>query len=151
MTSLNTVSTLFGGTAPHGLKELYGELFSDGTSAPASGAINLRAFNGKSPTVEADGTWTHIAVPYYYDGILQIQSLWRINTRVGTETSLYTHGPPLPNSDWPSTILTDYGYITPTQWYNISGGGNPPNGSNPGPIGVIFQNSTWIKTINQTS
>jgi hypothetical protein len=49
MTSLNTVSTLFGGTAPHGLKELYGESFSDGTSAPASGPINLRAFNGKSP------------------------------------------------------------------------------------------------------
>lgn len=49
MTSLNTVSTLFGGTAPHGLKELYGKSFSDGTSAPASGAINLRAFHGKSP------------------------------------------------------------------------------------------------------
>lgn len=49
MTSLNTVSTLFGGTAPHGLKELYGKSFSDGTSAPASGPINLRAFNGKSP------------------------------------------------------------------------------------------------------
>ena len=49
MTSLNTVSTLFGGTAPHGLKELYGVSFNDGTSAPASGPINLRAFNGKSP------------------------------------------------------------------------------------------------------
>ena len=51
MTSLNTVSTLFGGTAPHGLKELYGVNFSDGnTSAPASGPINLRAFNGKTPS-----------------------------------------------------------------------------------------------------
>ena len=50
MTSLNTVSTLFGGTAPHSLTELYGVNFSDGnTSAPASGAINLRAFNGKNP------------------------------------------------------------------------------------------------------
>lgn len=50
MTSLNTVSTLFGGTAPHGLKELYGVNFSDGTSAPASGPIILRAFNGKKPS-----------------------------------------------------------------------------------------------------
>ena len=49
MTSLNTVSELFGGTAPHSLTELYGKSFSDGTSAPASGAINLRAFNGKTP------------------------------------------------------------------------------------------------------
>ena len=53
MTSLNTVSTLFGGTAPHGLKELYGESFNDGTSAPASGPINLRAFNGKIPQTTA--------------------------------------------------------------------------------------------------
>ena len=49
MTCLNTVSTLFGGTAPHGLKELYGESFSDGTSAPGEGPINLLAFTGKSP------------------------------------------------------------------------------------------------------
>ena len=51
MTSLNTVSTLFGGKAPHGLKELYGVSFSDGnTSAPASGnSISLLAFNGKKP------------------------------------------------------------------------------------------------------
>lgn len=49
MTSLNTVSTLFGEEAPHGLKELYGKSFSDGTSAPASGPINLRDFDGKSP------------------------------------------------------------------------------------------------------
>jgi len=51
MTSLNTVSSRFGGTAPHGLKELYGKKFSDGTSAPASGgAINLRAFTDKVPS-----------------------------------------------------------------------------------------------------
>jgi len=50
MTSLNTVSTLFGGTAPHGLKELYGVSFDDGGAAPQSGnPINLRAFNGKNP------------------------------------------------------------------------------------------------------
>lgn len=49
MTSLNTVSTLFGGTAPHGLKELYGVDFDGGGAAPASGAINLLAFTGKSP------------------------------------------------------------------------------------------------------
>ena len=51
MTSLNTVSILFGGTAPHGLKELYGETFSGGGSAPASGAINLLAFNNKTPSL----------------------------------------------------------------------------------------------------
>lgn len=54
MTSLNTVSTLFGGTAPHGLKELYGVSFGDGGVAPQSGnPINLRAFNGKSPVLFA--------------------------------------------------------------------------------------------------
>lgn len=50
MTSLNTVSTLFGLTAPHGLKELYGRDFDGGGAAPASGGpINLLAFTGKSP------------------------------------------------------------------------------------------------------
>lgn len=49
MTSLNAVSTLFGGTAPHRLEELYGVGFSDDGVAPASGPINLRAFNGKTP------------------------------------------------------------------------------------------------------
>ena len=49
MTSLNTVSELFGGTAPHSLTELYGVDFAEGGAAPAAGAINLRAFNGKSP------------------------------------------------------------------------------------------------------
>ena len=47
--SLNAVSTAFGGTAPHGLKELYGVVFDGGGSAPASGEINLNAFDGKSP------------------------------------------------------------------------------------------------------
>jgi len=51
MTSLNAVSTLFGGTAPHGLKELYRKHFDDGGSAPASGAINLLAFNNKIPAL----------------------------------------------------------------------------------------------------
>lgn len=49
MTSLNDVSVLFGEAAPHSLTELYGKAFSDGTFAPASGSINLRAFDGKSP------------------------------------------------------------------------------------------------------
>ena len=49
MTSLNAVSTAFGGTGTHGLTELYGVAFGDGGSAPASGSINLRAFEGKSP------------------------------------------------------------------------------------------------------
>ena len=47
--SLNTVSATFGGTAPHGLKELYGVGFDDGGVAPASGPINLRDFDGKLP------------------------------------------------------------------------------------------------------
>ena len=52
MTSLNTVSTLFGGTAPHGLEELYGRVFDGGGAAPPSGGpINLLAFTGKSPAV----------------------------------------------------------------------------------------------------
>jgi len=50
MTSLNTVSTSFGGTAPHSLTELYGVDFDGGGAAPASGnPINLLAFTGKSP------------------------------------------------------------------------------------------------------
>ena len=49
MTSLNAVSTTFGRTAPHGLKELYGVVFDGGGSAPASGQISLNAFAGKSP------------------------------------------------------------------------------------------------------
>lgn len=53
MTSLNTVSTVFGGTAPHRLKELYGVDFDGGGAAPASGAINLLAFTGKSPVLYA--------------------------------------------------------------------------------------------------
>ena len=53
MTSLNTVSTVFGGTAPHRLKELYGVDFAEGGAAPASGAINLLAFTGKSPVLYA--------------------------------------------------------------------------------------------------
>ena len=47
--SLKDTAVLFGDTAPHSLSELYGEPFSGGTSAPASGAINLNAFNGKTP------------------------------------------------------------------------------------------------------
>lgn len=50
MTRLKSVSESFGEVAPHGLKELYGKIFADGTSAPASGAINLRAFTGKIPS-----------------------------------------------------------------------------------------------------
>ena len=47
--SLKDTAVLFGDTAPHSLSELYGEPFSGGTSAPASGTINLNAFNGKTP------------------------------------------------------------------------------------------------------
>lgn len=49
MTSLNTVSSRFGRTAPHSLHGLYGESFAEGGAAPTSGAINLLAFNGMSP------------------------------------------------------------------------------------------------------
>jgi len=47
--SLKDTGELFGGTAPHGLKELYGVSFHSGGSAPASGQISLNAFAGKSP------------------------------------------------------------------------------------------------------
>ena len=47
--SLKDTGVLFGCAAPHGLKELYGVLFDGGGSAPpASGEINLNAFDGKS-------------------------------------------------------------------------------------------------------
>jgi len=159
MTSLNAVSTLFGGTAPHGLKELYGENFDDGSatgsstsSAPASGAINLLAFTHKiPPTVEAYGTWTHIAVPYYNDGGVQLQNRWRINPRVGTNTSLFSHGPPISSNDWPTKIRLNEGYLTPTQWYDLTGGGNPAGVQNPRPIGVVFVDPFWKKTRNQTT
>lgn len=59
MTSLNAVSTLFGGTAPHSLTELYGVEFDGGGAAPASGnPINLLAFNGKSPVPFTYGTYS---------------------------------------------------------------------------------------------
>ena len=45
--SLNTVSALFGDTAPHGLKELRNKTFMDGTSTPASGIINLNTFEDR--------------------------------------------------------------------------------------------------------
>jgi hypothetical protein len=47
--SLKDTGVLFGDTAPHSLSELYGEPFSGGTTAPASGTINLNAFNGETP------------------------------------------------------------------------------------------------------
>ena len=56
MTSLNTVSTLFGLTAPHSLTELYGVEFNEGGAAPATGAIRLLTFNGKSPVTTPFGT-----------------------------------------------------------------------------------------------
>ena len=67
--SLKDTAVLFGDTAPHSLSELYGEPFSGGTSAPASGAINLNAFNGKTPSVTITsftiGTYstTHLVPP----------------------------------------------------------------------------------------
>ena len=157
MTSLNAVSTLFGGTAPHGLKELYGETFSDGGSAPNTGAaINLQGFTGKTPAPEPGQvgggvTWTHIAVPYYNDGGVQLQNRWRINPRVGTNTSLFSHGPPISSNDWPTKIRLNEGYLTPTQWYDLTGGGNPASHSNPKPVGVVFVDPFWTKTTNQTT
>ena len=149
--SLKDTAVLFGDTAPHSLSELYGEPFSGGTSAPASGAINLNAFNGKTPApTEASGTWTHIAVPYYYNnGSSQLQSVWRINTRVGNDTSLFSHGAPIPSAQWPTTIQLSQGLLTPTQWHAILGGTASP--SNPTPVGVVFLSPYWTKTANQTT
>ena len=48
--SLDSVGTLFGGTQPHGLSELYGKQFEGGGSSPAQGqSINLYGFSGKQP------------------------------------------------------------------------------------------------------
>jgi len=166
MTSLNAVSTLFGGTAPHGLKELYGETFGDGTSAPNTGAaINLQGFTGKTTAPEpgqvGDGvTWTHIAVPFYNQNasgeygtpaVAEIRTVWRINPRVGTNTSLFSHGPNLSHEEWPTKIRLNEGYLTPTQWYDLTGGGNPASNSNPKPVGVVFVDPFWTKTTNQTT
>ena len=46
--SLQTVALSNGDTAPHAMNELYGVTFTDGTSAPSSGAISLSHFNGKT-------------------------------------------------------------------------------------------------------
>ena len=68
MTSLNTVSELFGRTAPHRLKGLYGVGFTSGEAAPASGPINLRLFDGKSPSPFTYGTYstTKLVPPVMY-------------------------------------------------------------------------------------
>jgi hypothetical protein len=70
--SLNAVSTAFGGTGPHGLKELYGVAFGSPSTfpsnvasprlppaygppvfaSPASGVINLNSFEDKVPYVQ---------------------------------------------------------------------------------------------------
>lgn len=170
MTSLNAVSTTFGRTAPHSLTELYGETFGDGGSAPASGSINLRAFEGKfpPPVTEASGTWTHIAIPFYVgttvggvyvgqdaDGIdyyMGIQSEWRIAARVGTDTSLYSHGPTPTNTGIyrPSFIWMGGGFLTPTQ-YSILPGTEGPYSTSYINVGVVYLNGGWVKTANQTS
>ena len=56
-TSLETVALSNGDARPHSLSELYGVGFTDGTSSPSSGAINLNAFNGKT-IGSAGGTQT---------------------------------------------------------------------------------------------
>ena len=166
--SLKDTGVLFGGTAPHGLKELYGETFGDGGSAPASGSINLRAFEGKflPPVTEASGTWTHIAIPFYVgttvggvyvgqdaDGIdyyLGIQSEWRIAARVGTDTSLNSHGPTPTNTGIyrPSFIWMGGGFLTPTQYSILPGSSGEFGYIN---VGIVYLNGGWVKTTNQTS
>lgn len=148
--SLKDTGVLFGDTAPYSLSELYGEPFSGGTSAPASGTINLNTFNGKTPDTEASGTWTHIAVPWYRHNYVgpTIQSYWRINSRVGSDTSLNSHGATI-ESDWPSTISMSEGFLTPDDYSLLSGTANPSGGYYN--IGVKNIDGTWVKTANQTS
>ena len=151
--SMSQVAAAFGGSAPHSLSEYYGVTFSDGGSAPNTGAISLNNFRNKTPApapgeVGGGVTWTHIAVPHYGGGL---QNVWRINPRVGTNTSLFSHGPPIPFSEWPTKIRLNEGYLTPTQWYDLTGGGNPASHSNPKPVGVVFVDPFWTKTTNQTT
>ena len=99
--------------------------------------------------LEASGTWTHIAVPYYNGGL---QATWRINPRVGTNTSLFSHGPTVTGSTgFPSTIAMQAGYLTPTDHYILSGTSIPASPEYPTPVGVVLINNIWTKTANQTS
>jgi hypothetical protein len=99
--------------------------------------------------LEASGTWTHIAVPYYFDGVLRLQDRWRINPRIRTDTSLYSHGPAIPSQDWPTTIAMREGYLTPTEYYTLSGTSIPASPEYPTPVGVVLINNIWTKTANQ--
>ena len=158
--SLNAVSTTFGGTGTHGLKELYGTLFSTGTSAQTTGEISLSLFDGKfpPPVTEASGTWTHIALPHYGENygsgyVRAIQPFWKIVLRVYVngvaETSLYSHGTEVTTyATRPSTIYMEEGFLTPTQYSILPGSSGQFGYIN---VGVVDLNGAWVKTTNQTS
>jgi len=158
--SLNAVSTTFGGTGTHGLKELYGTLFSTGTSAQTTGEISLSLFDGKfpPPVTEASGTWTHIALPHYGENygsgyVRAIQPFWKIVLRVYVngvaETSLYSHGTEVTTyATRPSVIWMEEGFLTPTQYSILPGSSGQFGYIN---VGVVDLNGAWVKTANQTS
>jgi hypothetical protein len=162
--SLTDVSTAFSGapnpvaTAPHSLTELYGTLFSTGTSAQTTGEISLSLFDGKFQPAEASGTWTHIALPHYGENygsgyVRAIQPFWKIVLRVYVngvaETSLYSHGTEVTTyATRPSTIYMEEGFLTPTQYSILPGSSGQFGYIN---VGVVDLNGAWVKTANQTS
>ena len=164
--SLTDVSTAFSGapnpvaTAPHSLTELYGTLFSTGTSAQTTGEISLSLFDGKfpPPVTEASGTWTHIALPHYGENygsgyVRAIQPFWKIVLRVYVngvaETSLYSHGTEVTTyATRPSVIWMEEGFLTPTQYSILPGSSGQFGYIN---VGVVDLNGAWVKTANQTS
>ena len=46
--SLKTIADLIGDIAPHSMSEMYGIIFADGSSSPASGMISLSSFRNKN-------------------------------------------------------------------------------------------------------
>ncbi len=46
--SLKTIADLIGDIAPHSMSEMYGIIFADGSSSPASGTISLSSFRNKN-------------------------------------------------------------------------------------------------------
>ncbi len=120
----------------------------------------------RPPATEGAGAWTHVANPCYdgttvggvyggqdEDGIdyyMGIQSEWRIDARVGTDTSLYSHGPTPTNTGIyrPSFIWMGGGFLTPTQYSILPGSSGQFGYIN---VGIVYLNGAWVKTTNQTS
>ena len=166
--SLKDTGVLFGGTAPHGLKELYGETFVDGGSAPAYGFYQFTGVSRvNSPpcyrSLRYMDAYCYSILCWYdrrrcirwagcgrYRLLLGIQSEWRIAARVGTDTSLYSHGPTPTNTGIyrPSFIWMGGGFLTPTQYSILPGSSGQFGYIN---VGIVYLNGGWVKTTNQTS